>query len=114
MPPKYIGFFVFIFVVGTVLGLVIENQQLGPEHQSTLNALMSWQEIGSEESWGFWKLVAFIPTYFGLLWNAMLWNFAFITGPWIYIKWFIWTPLMAMFIWGIVITFVGVFQKVLT
>lgn len=114
MAPKYIAFFVFIFVVGTILGLVIEDGTVGPDEQSILNSLMVWQQIGTEEAWGFWEIVSFVPGFFGALFDAAIWKFSFLTGGWIYIKWLIWAPLMAMFVWGLVITFISIFQKVLS
>jgi len=115
MPPKYIAFFVFLFVVGTVLGLVIEDSTIGAGQQSTLNSLLVWQQIQSEESWGFLRIVALIPDYFASLWSAMIWDFSFLSGGVAtYIKWFVWAPLAAMFVWGLVITFISIFQKVLS
>ena len=114
MAPKYIAFFVFIYVVGTILGLVIEAGVVGPGEQSTLNSLMVWQKIGTEESWGFWEIISLVPGFFGALFDAALWEFAFITGGWVYIKWLIWAPLTAMFVWGLVITFLSIFQKTLS
>lgn len=104
----------FVFVVGTILGLVIEEGTLGPGQQSTLNQLLVWQQVGSEESWGILKIVAFIPAYFGALFKAAIWDFAFIDGNWNYIKWIVWAPLMAMFVWGLVLSFMTIFQKFLT
>ena len=115
MPPKYIAFFVFLFVVGTVLGLVIEDSTVSAGHQSTLNSLLVWQQVQSEESWGFLRIIGLIPDFFGALWSAMIWDFYFLsTGLAVYVKWFIWAPLAAMFVWGLVITFIGIFQKVLS
>ena len=114
MPPKYIAFFVFLFVVGTILGLVIEDSAVAAEQQSTLNSLLVWQQIQSEESWGFLRIVALVPDYFGALWSAMIWDFSFLDGGLVvYIKWIVWAPLAAMFVWGLVITFISIFQKVL-
>jgi len=114
MAPKYIAFFVFIFVVGTILGLVIEEGVVGATEQSTLNNLMVFQKLQTEEAWGFMEVVGFVPDFFSALFRASIWDFSFITGGWIYIKWIIWAPLMAMFVWGLVITFVSIFQKVLS
>ena len=114
MYPKYIAFFVFIFVTGTILGLVMEEGVVAAGERSTLNTLLVWQQVGSEESWGTLDIVAFVPEYFGALYSAAIWNFAFLEGGWIYVKWIIWAPLMAMFIWGLVITFITIFQKVLS
>jgi len=114
MQPKYIAFFVFIFVVGTILGLIIEQETVSSSQQSTLSTLLVWQKVESEESWGMLDIIAFVPTYFAALFKAAIWDFAFINGGWIYVKWIIWTPLMAMFVWGLVMTFVSIFQKVLS
>ena len=114
MAPKYIAFFVFIYVVGTLLGLLMEEGIMGIGEQSTLNTLLVWQQVQTEESWGFMQIVGFIPEYFQALFTASVWDFAFLTGDWAYIKWVIWAPLMAMFAWGMVITLIGIFQKVLS
>lgn len=114
MALKYVAFFVFIFVVGTILGLVIEEGAVGTPEQSTLNGLMVFQSLQTEESWGFMEVVGFVPNFFASLFKASIWDFSFITGGWIYIKWLIWAPLMAMFVWGLVITFISIFQKVLS
>lgn len=75
---------------------------------------MVWQQVGSEESWGVLQTLGFIGDYFASLWDALMWNFAFIDGGWIYIKWIIWAPLMAMAIWGFVITFISILQRTLS
>ena len=92
----------------------MEEGAVGVGEQSKLNTLLVMQQVGSEEAWGTLEIIAFIPEYFQALWSAAIWDFAFLTGVWIYIKWIIWAPLMAMFIWGLVITFITIFQKVLS
>lgn len=114
MAPKYIAFFVFIFVVGTILGLVIEEGSVGASEQSTLNGLLVFQNLQTEESWGFFEVVGFVPTFFASVFKASIWDFAFLTGGWVYIKWIVWAPLAAMFVWGLVITFISIFQRVLS
>lgn len=114
MNPKYMAFFSFIFVVGSILGLIIEQGTLGASEQSTLNSLLVWQQIGSEESWGFLDIVALVPNFFSALFKVAIWDFAFLQGGWIYVKWIVWMPLMAMFVWGLAITFLGIFQKILS
>lgn len=114
MAPKYIAFFVLLFIVGTVLGLVIEEGTIGEGQTSTLNSLLFWQELGSEESWGLLKTLGFVKDYFQALWNVLFWNFAFFEGPWMWVKWLIWIPLMAMAVWGLVMTFISLIQRVLT
>lgn len=114
MAPKYIAFFVFIFVVGTILGLVIEEGVLGVGEQSTLNSLLVWEQIGTEETWGVFNTLGFVSDYFGALWKALTWNFVFFEGNWVYLKWILWVPLAAMAVWGLVITFISLIQRVLS
>ena len=114
MAPKFIAFMVFLYVIGSILGLMMEDQTLGVTQQSTLDHLMVWQNLSSDETWGLFQIIGAIPDFFDALWHAAIWDFAFLTGPAIYIKWFIWAPLMSMFVWGVMLTFVGIFQKALT
>ena len=104
MPAKYWAFFVFLFVVGTILGLVIENANLGAAEQSNLEGLMVWTSTNIT-GWG--TIITNAPTYFVSLFNALFWNFSFLTGGWVYVKWLVWAPLMAMMVWGLIYTFVG-------
>jgi hypothetical protein len=111
MPAKYWAFFVFLFIVGTMMGLLIENELLSPDEQSTVQGLMIWEETSSED--GFGGFITTAAGYFPSLLKTMVWDFAFITGLWMYIKWIVWAPLMAMMVWGLIITFIGALQKIL-
>lgn len=102
MPAKYWAFFVFLFVVGTILGLTMENAMVGASEQSTLQGLMAWQET-DDPNWGTFILAA--PAFFTSLLKALVWDFAFLTGGWVYVKWIVWAPLMAMMVWGLIISF---------
>jgi len=115
MPPKYLAFFVFLFVVGTVLGLLMEDSIVGIDQQSTLSGLLIFQQVTTEENWGFANIVGAVPTYFSAVFNVLFWNFSFLEEPGlVYIKWFVWAPLMAMMVWALIMTFVGIFQRVLS
>jgi len=110
VPAKYWAFFVFLFIVGTIMGLLIENEAMGPGEQSTIQGLMVWQET-EDPTWGTFLVAA--PAYFGSLLKALVWDFSFLTGGWVYVKWIVWAPLMAMMVWGLIATFLSVVQKVL-
>lgn len=114
MAPKYVAFFVFIFVCGTILGVILEQGMLEEGHQSNLQALLVWQQIGSEESWGVFQTLGFVREYFAAIWSVLIWNFAFFDGNWVYLKWILWIPLAAMFVWGLVMTFIALLQRVLS
>lgn len=116
MPPKYIAFIVFIWVGASILALLMEEQVLGAGEVSTLQQLTGFQQVTTEEAWGFWSIVAAAPTYLGAIWSAITLEpaNAFLTGNLVYVKWLILGPVVAMFIWGLVLTFMGIFQKVLS
>lgn len=109
MPAKYWAFFVFLFVVGTLMGLWMENATVGAGEQSILQGLMIWQETQSS---GMGWIEA-VPDYFTFIFKALVWDFSFLTGGWIYVKWIVWAPLMAMMVWGLIVTFLSAVQKVL-
>jgi len=92
----------------------MEDGTIGTGQQSTLNTLLFWRQFSSTESWGVLDIITHIPDYLMAVWKAAIWDFAFLEGGWIYVKWVIWAPLMAMFVWGIILTFISLFQKVLT
>lgn len=109
MPAKYWAFIVFVFVIGTILGLLIENSAVSAEEQSTLQGLMAWQE--TETGGGFGRFMTTTAEYFPSLLKALVWDFSFLTGGWVYVKWIVWAPLMAMMVWGLLATFIGATQK---
>jgi len=110
MPAKYWAFFVFIFIVGTILGLVIEGETLAADQQNAIEPLLFWQEQDEPNMGSF---ITNSPAYFSALFHALVWDFSFLTGNWVYVKWIIWAPLLAMVVWGVIATFAGILQKVL-
>ena len=113
MAPKYIAFFVLVFICGSIIGLMLEGAMLGEEQQLTLNPVLVWEQVNSEESWGILSSLNFVRSYFESLWKVGTWNFSFFTGNWVYLKWIIWTPLFAMFVWGLVMTFISLIQRII-
>lgn len=114
MSPKFIGFVIFVWVVGSILGGVLEQVQLGSSQEGVLANLTSWQQITTSESWGPWAMVTFVPNFFNSLWNMLTFNFAFIQGPMVYVKWIILAPLIGMLVYGAIITLIGIFQRSLS
>lgn len=117
MAIKFVTAYVFIYVVGSLLGLVMEMGGLASliAERGILNTLLVWQQIGSEEAWGTLEIVGSIPGYFGALWKCLIWDFAFLDTPvGDLIKWIIWSPIVAGAIWGFLMVVIAIFQRVLS
>jgi len=128
MPMKYVAMIVLVWIVGSFMGAVLEDvgvpmDQPGIDEESILQRMTIFEVIGSEESWGVWDYVTFIPEFFGAVRDMLVWDFSFLPtvgeclagtgGAWCMFRWFIQAPFMAMIIYGIVVTFLSIFQKVL-
>lgn len=111
LPAKYIGFIIFVWVTGSILGGILEYAQLGGAEEAVINPLMSWQEYTSEEDWGILKLVAFLPTFFRSVFDMLLFNFSFLTGSWVLVKWILLAPIIGTVVYGIAITFAGILRR---
>lgn len=111
MPVKYIGLLVFLWVVAAIVGGVIEGAAMSENETGVLNDLMSWSEVSTSEAWGPLKVIAALPDFFGSLFNLMTFDFAFFDGQWELVRWVLLAPLMATVVFGLIITFVGVYQR---
>ena len=111
MPIKYIALLVFLWVVGAIVGGVIEGSTLGVNETGVLNNLMSWSEVSTSEAWGPLKVIAALPDFFKSVFDLMTLDFAFFDGHWELVRWLLFAPLMATVVFGLIITFIGVYQR---
>ena len=115
MRQGWVVMMVFIWVLGTLLGGLIEYGTIDDASQSKLAILTGIGVVRSEESWGFTEIVTTPLDYARTLWEAGTWQFAFLDNTaGTYIRWIVQAPLVAGFIWGLVITFISIFSKVLS
>ncbi len=114
LTPKYIAFIFFIWITGSILGTVMEQEQFGSTEETTLSQLTVWQEISSEESWGLFDVVSLVPGFFTALFQILTFQFAFITGPLVYIRWIVLAPITAMIMWGLTVVFIGILRRGIT
>ena len=113
MPAKYLALIVFLWVVAAVLGGVIEGATLSSNETSVLDNLTSWSEINTAESWGTFKFLTALPSFFSSLFTLMTFDFAFFDGGWELVRWFLFVPLMVMTVFGLVVTFLGLYQRLI-
>ena len=114
MAPRWIGFLVFIFVIGILVGSVAEGINLAEGEQvTTLNSMMSWSRITSEEDFGMIEFVGSIPQYFEGLFKTITMDFPIWpdNSPWELVRWVFWAPIIAVIVFGLVIIFFAIFQR---
>jgi len=116
---KYIAMIVLVWVVGSFMGAVLEDvntpmDQPGIDEESILQRMSVFEVIKSEESWGTWDYLTFVPGFFGALKDMLFWNFSFLPdwddteSPWVMFRWFVQAPFLAMIVYGIVVTFITI------
>jgi len=111
MPIKYIGALVFLWIVAAMVGAIIEGATLSANETGTLHDLTSWQEVKTTESWGAFRAIGALPGFFSSLFTIMTFNFAFFDGQWELVRWIILVPLMVTVVFGLIVTFLGIFQR---
>jgi len=109
---SWVAFFCWVFLGGSLLGAIIEESYLGGGEQSVLNQIAFWQVIQEEQSWGVWEVAGIPYQFFKGMFNMITWNFAFIQGTdWEIYKWFILGPFITAFVYGMIMTLVGIFTR---
>lgn len=109
---KYIAFIVFIYVVGAIMGVILDEAFVSPDEQVMLNIMSTAEGVrmpvaGGQEI----TLVKAKENYFTTIWNAATFNFKFLHGGWAILKWIIFGPLAAMIVYALVMTFINILQK---
>ncbi len=113
MNVKWVALVVFIWITGTILGLIMEGEQLGASHQSTLNDLLIWQKVSSiEGGWSSLQIITFVPSFFGALFTLLSFNFSFLSGDLQIVRWVVLAPIAAVVTWGLILTLFGIFSRV--
>ena len=112
MPMKYVAFFVFIWVVGALMGAILEQGYLGTGETTELNSVLSFQILTTPVSGqGYVELPKPNLAFFTGLWQMMTFNFKFLQGEWALLKWIVFGPLIAMFSYSLIMMFINMLQK---
>ena len=115
MQPKFIAFMVWLWTVGSILGAAMEQSSLSSYHLATMTPVTVWESMSTQQTWGFWNIVTFVPTFFGSIFNMITFNFTFLQDPvGIYFKWLLCSPIIVMIVYGITMGFIWMFRLVLS
>lgn len=115
MAAKWIGLLVFVWVIAMLVGSVSEGEVLAGSNQTTtLNKVMTYVEVVSEESWGTLLMPGTHLQFFEGIWELMTLDFPIfgdINSPWQLVRWIVLGPIIATVVFGMVILFLSVFRR---
>lgn len=112
MPMKYIAFVVFIWVAGALMGAILDNAYLTSSDNVTLNQVMQASKVHMPVSGGQdVNLLAAGKDVFTTVWKMATLDFSFLHGEWQLLRWFVFGPLAAMIVYGLVMMFINILQK---
>lgn len=88
MSPKWLIFYLFVWIFGAVLGTTLEGAYPGEEEKNILNTLLNCKILASTTILG--KIVgAFTDlAMWRALAQALIWDFSFWVGPLVLVWWF--------------------------
>jgi hypothetical protein len=101
---KWLIALAILFVVGSLLSGIIEQQYLGSSQVGVLHGLIGgYEQVDfSNPLIGIGSLLSIVWNSFKALWNMFWWNYAFFDGEWVIIKYALFWPIS----FGMVITLV--------
>ena len=100
MAPKYLAMLVFIWVVGSLMGAVIEGSTLGIGEQGVLDDLLSWKELQIDQVWDVFKIPVAVGNFFVAMFSMLTFRFAFLEDNYYaqLFRWIVLSPIIAIFI----------------
>ena len=112
MRPAYIGLLVFVWILASIMGAVIDAGAIGDTSTATdLNNVLGWTSYRSTEFTTPYTFVGFLPVFFGSLFKLLTFDFSFLQDEWELARWIILSPIIAIFVFGITTMFIGFFQR---
>lgn len=111
MSMKWVAFFVFVWLSGALLGAIMDQSYIGAGEESCLNKMAFWQQIQEEEDFGVFTVIGAPVKFFTGLWEMVTFKFSFLEGTdWELYRWFVLGPLIVAFIFGAILTLMGIFK----
>jgi hypothetical protein len=114
MSPKLIMFVSFVFFVGTLCCLIIEGSYFGAGELNIVNSLTGFNiiQVSGAGIWSIPKLAWGFMTV-GLP-KLISWDYNFFQGGYFIVRLFLIMTLSVGIVWGVIQTFLGVAQGILS
>ena len=116
MHPHWIGFLVFVWVMGLLIGSVPVGEMMTENETVTdpVQGVLSYAEIYSEEDWGTLLIPTTHLNFFGDLFDLLVLDlplFGAPDSPWQMVRWIALSPIIATVVFGLIILFITIFWK---
>lgn len=108
--PKYVGFLVFIWFIGTLVTLIGEGAVISSNQTNILNSVLGWQQTTESTSINFVTFIGGMPQFLSGI-QKMLWmDFSFWRDSgWDIVRMGVVSPIIAIIVIGLVIAFFSLF-----
>jgi len=108
---KYVAFFVFIWVTGSLLGAIMDEAYLGTGEATALDQMSFWQQISEEENFGTFEVIGAVGDFFVGFWKIVTFQYTFLDGTdWALYEYFVLAPLTVGFFALVILTLMGIFK----
>ncbi len=126
MNAHWIGFIVFLAIIGLLLGsipvgepLVLNSTLMQETKEPYINYMLSYTQAWQDNPWGTLVNPVMHTKFFQALFNVLLQtktrNALFPEGsPWIIVWWIFWIPIIATVVFGVVMIFIYIIQRVIS
>ena len=114
MAPKWIGFCLFLYSVGILVGWASTGQNLFQDANITapVQGQMSFITSYETASWGTLATPVGWWNYFTNIWKVITLDFPiFHEGWWVIVRWLVLAPIVGTIIYGLISTFASLFQR---
>lgn len=101
MSSKMIMGFVFVFLVGHTICVMMEGSVMGADELNIIAGLTGIETLDITDPW--WQTVlTWGQAFIGMIWRLMSWNYSFFTGYWEWFRFLVLVPISCGLAWGIV------------
>ena len=102
--------------VSTTAAAHADNDTVRSLSAQTLNNMFDVINVVTESGFGSFVSLVFTGRLFTAMWNTLTWNYSFLTGQLVWLKYFIFWPMSIGFIWavafGLVILAMSLFKAI--
>ncbi len=89
MHPKWIIALAILFLAGTLISGILEQEYLGSSEAGMFHDLLTkYKEV---HLWNFLSIISVVWSYIVLIWRLFWWDYSFWYGSWEIIRFFCWT-----------------------
>lgn len=117
MRPSWVGFVFFVGVIGAFLSLMLEQSYIGSGETSVWNQVTAWYRVLTTATSLPNIIIEFVgtlPGFFNGIFRIITWDYAFFSGPFEYIRIFIFMPITAIMVYGFISLFLSLFRPSIT